>query len=235
MEIPERYCPNHKTRENEPTHKLFLANVSDQATVEDLQQLFSKYGKIEKIKIWNGTYFKCAKIRFQNVVNVKTIQCELSGLPFKGQVLMVAASKTWKQIEREYKIDTQEQYSNEICVYGYRYYKQYCDTQRMERWIHTPHYVDEIKVANGPKQPDEKDWDYSYFYGVIKPHINQRMQAILPVMFRYRFYEPPSQHDLEHMYDYIPSQAGKWFPNYSDCSDFEENEDDEAEHKEEHN
>ena len=116
--IPERYGINSKSND---TYKLFLANISDEATDKDLYNLFCKYGRIAKIKTWNGLLYRCGKVIFKDKVSTIKVQCELSGLPFLNSILLISQCKSKRQLEDEYQMDRRQEYSNEICVYGYRF------------------------------------------------------------------------------------------------------------------
>ena len=98
MEIPKRYKPNKWTRYKVFTNKLFLVNISKDASEKQVHNLFRKYGKIKKIKTWNGLEHRCGKVIFENKVNLKLVQCELSGLPFLNEILLVSSCKNKKQI-----------------------------------------------------------------------------------------------------------------------------------------
>lgn len=215
MEIPKRYKPNKKTHDKIFTNKLFLVNVSKDAREEQLHNLFYKYGKIKKIKTWNGFEYRCGKIIFENKVNVKLVQCDLSGLPFLNEILLVSSCKNKKQIYEEYINDVREEYSSEICVYGYRHYKRYSDNNRICRFIYYPCYCDELELTNGPREKDEKKWEFRHYCNVIKPHIKLRMKLAWPIVFRYR------KIDEDSYYNSIPSQAGKWFRDRDEDSENE--------------
>ena len=214
MEIPKRYKPNKFTHDRVFSNKLFLINVSGEATLEQIYNLFRKYGKINSIRAWNGWEYRCGKVVFENNVDVKLVQCELSGLPFLNEILLVAECKKKKQIHREYEIDTREGYSNEICVYGYRHYKRCCDEERLYRFIYNPVNFAEIQLMNGPTEEDEEKWDFRHYRNIIEPHIDLRMRNAWDIIFRYRGV------NKEEYYKSIPSQEGKWFPRCESDDEF---------------
>ena len=204
IQIPERYDINSKKND---TCKIFLANISSEATEKDLYNLFCKYGKIKKIKVWRGSFYRCGKVVFKNKVSIIKVQCEVSGLPFLNSILLVSQCKNKRQLDFEYEMDTRQSYSSEICVYGYRHYKMCCDDNIISRFIHNPLFCSEIELVNGKKEPDEKDFEYRYYRNVVNPHIKWRMNNAWNVVFMYR------DTNKEDYYKSIPSQAGKWFPD----------------------
>jgi hypothetical protein len=209
--IPQRYEINSKSKDSY-TYKLFLANISEEATDKDLYNLFCKYGRISKIKTWDGSLYRCGKIIFKDKVSIIKVQCEVSGLPFLNSILLVSQCKSKSQIAYEYEMDTRQGYSNEICVYGYRHYKSCCDDNIISRFIHNPEFCSELELINGPKEPGEKNFEYRYYHNVVKPHIKMRMNNAWNIVFMYR------DINKEDYYNKIPSQAGKWFPDREDSS-----------------
>ena len=77
-------------------------NISKNASEKDVETLFSPFGKVKKVKLWNGTFLRQGNITFYEPVELINIQIRLSGLPFMGDILLVREKGTKTQVIRDY-------------------------------------------------------------------------------------------------------------------------------------
>ena len=165
------------------TRKLYCMNISKNASEKDVETLFSPFGKVKKVKLWNGSFLRQGNITFYEPVELINIQIRLSGLPFMGDILLVREKGTKIQVTRDYCEDNE---NPDIFIYSYEYCDFYCDRNRLKRFIHYIQNAAEVEENEVRKEGDTRGFINDMHTEIVQPHLEERMKNSWPIFYSFR-------------------------------------------------